>query len=54
MLKPNTPIAIYGAGGHARVVASIIRRLGGTVLGYFDDSFRGVEAIDGSPLMETC
>lgn len=52
-MNPNSPLAIYGAGGHARVAASIIRRLGGTVLGYFDDSFHGEEDIDGAPVMGT-
>jgi sugar O-acyltransferase (sialic acid O-acetyltransferase NeuD family) len=50
-MKPNISIAIYGAGGQARVAASIIRRLGGMVYGYFDDSFDGEEIIDGAPVM---
>lgn len=50
-MKFETPVAIYGAGGHARVVSSIVQRLGGTVFGFFDDSFHGEETIDGVPVL---
>ncbi|MFG0293101.1 MAG: acetyltransferase [Phycisphaerales bacterium JB050] len=32
------PIALIGAGGHARVVADAILRAGGTVAGFYDDN----------------
>ena len=45
------PVAIYGAGGQARVLASILRQLNLPILGYFDDSFNGPENIQGSPVL---
>lgn len=45
--------AIYGAGGHARVISSIIRACGGQAYGFFDDSFAGPESIQGAPLRGT-
>ena len=45
------PAAIYGAGGHARVVASILRSRGKGIYGFFDDSFRDdKEVIQGAPV----
>ncbi len=35
-------VAIYGGGGHARVVASILRALALPILGFFDDAPTGV------------
>ena len=43
--------AIYGAGGHARVVSSILRARGISVIGFFDDSFQGKEIIQGAPVL---
>ncbi len=43
--------AIYGAGGHARVVASILRTNEIPILGFFDDSFQENESIQGAPLL---
>jgi sugar O-acyltransferase (sialic acid O-acetyltransferase NeuD family) len=45
--------AVFGAGGHARVVSSIIRALGGEVYGFFDDSFAKAETIQAAPLRGT-
>ncbi len=45
------PVAIYGAGGHARVLASILHALNLPILGYFDDSFAGPENIQGAPVL---
>ncbi len=45
------PVAIYGAGGHARVLASILHQLKLPILGYFDDSFDGPEIIQGAPIL---
>lgn len=44
------PFAVYGAGGHSRVVAAILRALELTVYGYYDDAFTGSEMILGSPV----
>jgi sugar O-acyltransferase (sialic acid O-acetyltransferase NeuD family) len=43
--------AVYGAGGHARVIASILRARGTDILGFFDDSYKGEELIQGKPLL---
>jgi sugar O-acyltransferase (sialic acid O-acetyltransferase NeuD family) len=44
--------AIYGAGGHSRVVASILRVNRVPLLGFFDDSYSGQkEMIQGAPLL---
>ncbi len=45
------PVAIYGAGGHARVLAAILHQLNLPILGYFDDSFIGPENIQGAPVL---
>lgn len=45
--------AIYGAGGHARVVTSILRKNGVSILGFFDDSYSGPENIQGAPVLGT-
>jgi len=45
------PVAIYGAGGHARVLASILHQLNLPILGYFDDSFVGSEIIHDAPVL---
>ncbi len=36
--NPSQPIALIGAGGHARVVADAILRSGGSVAGFYDDN----------------
>ena len=43
--------AIFGAGGHCRVVASILRALKIPILGIFDDSFQYSEVIQGVPVI---
>ncbi len=44
--------AIYGAGGHARVIASILRACGTESIGFFDDSYKGDnELIQGNPVL---
>ncbi len=46
--------AIYGAGGHARVISSILRASGISILGFFDDSYDGSgEQIQGKPILGT-
>jgi len=45
------PVAIYGAGGHARVLASLLHQLNVPILGYFDDSFDGPEIIQGGTVI---
>ncbi len=46
-------VAIIGAGGHARVVAAILRAKNKPILGFFDDSYSQdkVEIIQGAPLI---
>jgi sugar O-acyltransferase (sialic acid O-acetyltransferase NeuD family) len=45
-------VAIIGGGGHARVVASILRAKGVDIHGFFDDSYSGsLEIIQGAPLL---
>lgn len=39
------PVLILGAGGHARVIADIVTRQGGRLLGFLDDSVTGF--VDG-------
>jgi sugar O-acyltransferase (sialic acid O-acetyltransferase NeuD family) len=44
--------AIYGAGGHSRVIASILQANDMSLLGFFDDSYSGqLEMIQGAPLL---
>lgn len=43
--------AVYGAGGHARVIASILRAKNIPIFGFFDDSFQENEIIQGAPLL---
>ncbi len=44
--------AVYGAGGHARVIASILRACKIPLLGFFDDAFCGKEEyIQGSTVI---
>ncbi|MBU2548167.1 MAG: acetyltransferase [Proteobacteria bacterium] len=44
--------AVFGAGGHARVVGSILRAVGREIIGFFDDSFHNdTEIIQGAPLL---
>jgi sugar O-acyltransferase (sialic acid O-acetyltransferase NeuD family) len=44
--------AIYGAGGHSRVIASILKANRISLLGIFDDSYSGQrEMIQGAPLL---
>lgn len=44
--------AVFGSGGHARVIASILRILCQPILGFFDDSYSGNnEIIQGKPLI---
>lgn len=44
--------AIMGAGGHARVIASILRAKHTSIYGFFDDSYTGFsEIIQGAPLL---
>ena len=49
MKKPIA--AVYGAGGQARVVGSILRATNLEILGYFDDAYKENEVIQGSPLL---
>ena len=44
-------IALIGAGGHAKVVCSIARRLGFQVLGYYDDGRAVGELVLGAPVL---
>lgn len=44
--------AIYGAGGHSRVIFSILNALGISCIGFFDDSFvEPIEYIQGVPVL---
>ena len=43
--------AIYGAGGHARVIASILQACGIDILGFFDDSCSEEELVQGKPVL---
>ncbi len=43
--------AIICAGGHARVIASMLKASGIDILGFFDDSFIGPETIQGAPVL---
>ena len=43
--------AIYGAGGHARVIASILHTRTISILGFFDDNYHGPENIMGAPVL---
>lgn len=43
--------AIIGAGGHARVIASILRSANIAFDGFFDDTFYEDEAIQGAPVL---
>ena len=45
--------AIYGAGGHSRVIASILKRQDIAIYGIFDDSYRGSENIQEIPVRGT-
>ena len=47
----NKIVAILGAGGHSRVIASILHELKFPILGFFDDSFHGKEIIQGAPVL---
>lgn len=51
MSHPLLLSAIYGAGGHARVIASILKACGIGILGFFDDSYKRPELIQGKPLL---
>lgn len=42
--------AIYGAGGHARVITSILKRQDIAIYGLFDDSYHGPENIQDVPV----
>ena len=44
-------IALIGAGGHAKVVCSIARRLGYQVLGYYDDGRAVGDVVLGAPVL---
>jgi sugar O-acyltransferase (sialic acid O-acetyltransferase NeuD family) len=46
-------IALIGAGGHAKVVCSIARRLGYEVLGYYDDGRAPGTMMLGAPVLGT-
>lgn len=43
--------AIFGAGGHARVVASTLLAVGANVIGFFDDSYGEPETIAGKSVL---
>lgn len=49
----NGPAVVYGAGGHARVVAGILAANGIRVRGHFDDSYEtgSTERIFGVPIL---
>jgi len=47
----KTGAAILGAGGHARVVASILKANDISLLGFFDDNFKEGEQIRGAPVL---
>ena len=49
----NDLCVIYGAGGHSRVVAALVQALGWRVHGFYDDSFAGLELIQGAPVRGT-
>ena len=44
-------VAIFGAGGHARVVSSILKLLNVYIFGVFDDSYSGPEKIQGITIL---
>ena len=47
----NKYAAVYGAGGHARVVASVLHACNIPILGFFDNSYHGPEEILGVPVL---
>ena len=44
----NKKVIIIGAGGHAKVIADIVRASGDTVVGFLDDAFSGEREFYGS------
>jgi len=47
--------AIYGAGGHGKVVASILRARGIPIMGFFDDAYTGPDQeVQGIPVIGKC
>lgn len=47
----NLGAAVYGGGGHAHVVASILRARGQAILGFFDDAYVAGQEIQGAPVL---
>lgn len=47
----NRKIIIIGAGGHARVVADVVRSVGDIVFGFLDDGFDVGEELYGSSIL---
>lgn len=47
--------AVYGAGGHGKVVASILRACGIPIMGFFDDAYTGPgQEVQGVPVIGRC